>query len=66
MTALKDNLPLLLPLVAIDLGLLITALVSILRHHHFRYGNKVIWLIAIFAIHPFGAIAYLLFGREVQ
>ncbi|MDN6968341.1 PLDc_N domain-containing protein [Oenococcus sp. UCMA 17063] len=59
-----NNLPFLIPLAIVELVLLISALISILRHRHYRHGNRIIWIVLVLLIQPLGAIAYFLIGRE--
>jgi hypothetical protein len=61
---LKELLPLLIPLVLLQLGLMAAALVDLSRRERVRGGNKLIWGIAIVVINLFGPLAYFLFGRE--
>ncbi|WP_203641232.1 PLD nuclease N-terminal domain-containing protein [Levilactobacillus andaensis] len=61
-----NNLPLFVPLIVLELGLLIAALVSLYRRQTVRHGNRLIWTLAIVLVQPFGAIAYFIFGREVD
>ena len=60
-----NNVPLVVPLLLLELGLMITALVSVYRRTTLRHGNRLIWTLAIVLIQPFGAIGYFIFGREV-
>ncbi|WP_179394309.1 PLD nuclease N-terminal domain-containing protein [Lacticaseibacillus absianus] len=62
----QTYLPLLLPIIGIELILTVTAVVSILRHTHYAHGNRTLWLIVAIVIQPFGALAYFLFGREAD
>jgi hypothetical protein len=61
---LKDILPLLIPLVLLELGLMAAALVDLSRRERVRGGNKLIWVLAIVLVNLFGPLAYFLFGRE--
>ena len=55
----------LLPLVAIDLGMVVYSIVDLYRpERRVRGGNKTIWLVAILLISTLGWLAYLLAGRE--
>jgi len=56
-------LPLIAPLVVIQFGLMIAALVDLIRRPHTR-GPKWAWGIAIVAISMFGPLAYFIFGRS--
>jgi hypothetical protein len=57
-------LPFLIPVFIIELGLMVIALVDVVRRERVRGGNKVIWIIVIVLFSLIGPIAYLLFGRE--
>ena len=55
-------LPLIAPLVVIQLGLLVAGLVDLIRRQSTR-GPKWAWGIAIVAFSILGPLAYFLFGR---
>jgi FtsH-binding integral membrane protein len=55
-------IPLLIPVILIQLGLMIFALVDILKKKAAR-GNFVVWIIVIVVVNIFGPIAYFAFGR---
>ncbi|MHB1317407.1 MAG: PLD nuclease N-terminal domain-containing protein [Anaerolineae bacterium] len=61
---LKELLPLLIPLLLLELGLMAAALVDLSRRERVRGGNKLVWVLAIVLINLFGPLAYFLFGRE--
>lgn len=60
---LQEYLPLLLPLIIVELVLMITALVHVLRHNSYRFGNKVMWAIIVVVIQVFGPVVYFVLGR---
>lgn len=60
---LMENLPLLLPLILLELLLMITALVHVLRHPHYRFGNRILWVIIVVVIQIIGPVVYFAFGR---
>jgi hypothetical protein len=62
MNAILKYLPLLIPVVLIELTLLVVALVDLLRRQKTR-GPKWLWLIVILFIQIIGPIAYLFAGR---
>jgi hypothetical protein len=62
MDVILKNLPLLIPVVLIELTLLVVALVDLLRRQKTR-GPKWLWLIVILFIQIIGPIAYLFAGR---
>lgn len=61
-TVLK-NLPLIMPLIILQLILMITALIHVLRHPAVRIGNKTLWIIIIVFVNIIGPILYFLVGR---
>ncbi|MDY2734459.1 PLD nuclease N-terminal domain-containing protein [Intestinibacter sp.] len=58
-----NQLPLLLPLIILQFILAITALVHVLRHPNYRFGNKVIWVLVVLFVQFIGPIFYFVFGR---
>jgi len=63
MDVIREYLPLLIPLVVAQLGLAIVALIHALRHPHYRFGNKIIWILIIVLGQLIGPIVYFIFGR---
>ncbi len=57
-------LPLFIPLFLIEVGLMVIALLDIVRRERVRGGNKVVWILVVVLIGVVGPIAYLLFGRQ--
>ena len=53
----------LLPLIVIELVLMLTALVHVIRHQITGFGNKAIWVIIVVLIQVIGPILYFVFGR---
>ena len=60
---LKENLPIFLPLIILELLLMITAVRHVLKHPHYRFGNKAIWLFIVIVIQIIGPVFYFAFGR---
>ncbi|MEI2357420.1 PLDc N-terminal domain-containing protein [Mesobacillus zeae] len=63
---LKDSmeyLPIILPLLTLQLVLMITALIHLFKHPNVRRGNKVVWVIVVVFVNIFGPILYFLIGR---
>ena len=52
--ALKEYLPLLLPLIVAELALFVWALVHVLTHKTYKRGNRVLWLIVVIVMMNFG------------
>ena len=63
MNDIMNQLPLVLPLIILQFILAITALVHVLRHPNYRFGNKVIWVLVVLFVQFIGPIFYFVFGR---
>ncbi len=57
-------LAVLLPLILIEVGLLVWAVIDLVKREHVRGGNKLIWALVIIFISTLGPILYLVWGRE--
>jgi len=57
-------LPILIPLAVIQLGLMIAALVHILRHDTYKTGSRTLWLVLCICINIIGPILYFALGRS--
>jgi hypothetical protein len=57
-------LPMLIPIALLQLGLLVWALLDVIRRERVRGGNKVVWILVIVLINIIGPIVYFIFGRE--
>jgi hypothetical protein len=62
MELIKQYLPLLIPVVLIELGLMVIALVDLIRRSRTR-GPKWVWVLVIVLINFIGPIIYLVAGR---
>lgn len=63
MEELKEYLPFLIPIIIIQLVLQIVALVNVLKHPKYRFGNKAIWILVVLLGQIIGPIIYFAFGR---
>lgn len=63
MEMIQEYLPFLIPLVIAELALAITALVHVLKHPHYRFGNKPMWVVIVLFIQIIGPVVYFLIGR---
>lgn len=63
MDTLFKMLPLLTPILLLDLALAAAAVVHILRHPHYRFGNKMMWLVIAIILLLFGPVIYFVFGK---
>lgn len=59
-----DLLPILLPILALQLGLMISALVHLLRRKRVRRGSVALWVVLIVVVNIIGPALYFLLGRE--
>ena len=64
METFSQYLAFLIPLFLIQLALMITALVHILRHDTYKVGSKVIWIIIVLFVNIIGPILYFTIGRS--
>lgn len=61
----QDLLPVLIPLLIVELGLLAFTLYHIFTHDQYKHGNRVLWvIIAIVGMQFIGPILYFLLGKE--
>lgn len=60
---LFEILPLLVPVLLIDITLAVTAVRHVLRHPRYRFGNKTMWLVIVVVLLLFGPIIYFVFGK---
>lgn len=52
------------PLLLIELGLLVWAIVDLVKRDEVRGGNKLVWALVIILISTLGPIIYLVWGRK--
>ena len=63
LSELQQYIPLLIPVVLIQLGLMIAALVDLLRREQTR-GPKWAWVLVILFVNMIGPIIYFIAGRK--
>lgn len=56
-------LPFLIPVILIELGLLVAALIHILRHTTYKIGNRVIWIVVSIFVGIIGPVLYFTIGK---
>ncbi len=64
-TTIRQFLPLLIPIILIELGLMITALVDAIRRPRTN-GPKWLWILVIILINLIGPIVYFIVGRKEE
>ncbi|MFV0559515.1 MAG: PLDc N-terminal domain-containing protein [Enterococcus sp.] len=57
-------LPLLVPLLILQIGLAIYALIDIIRHPSYKRGNRYIWIPVVVLFSIIGPVIYFVFGKE--
>ncbi len=63
MEILQEYWPFLLPLFLVQLGLMITALVHVLRHPQYKFGSRALWIPVVVLFQIIGPVVYFVFGR---
>lgn len=63
MEKLMEYLPFLIPLLIVQFVLALTALIHVLKHPNYRFGNKIVWIIVVLLVSIIGPIFYFIFGR---
>lgn len=63
MEQLLTYLPFLIPVFVIELALAITALVHVIRHPHYKFGNRPVWVIIVLFVQIIGPVVYFIFGK---
>lgn len=63
MNTLFEILPLLIPILLIDIALAVGAVRHILRHPRYRFGNRTMWLVIAIVLLLFGPLIYFAFGK---
>ncbi|MDR2975377.1 MAG: PLD nuclease N-terminal domain-containing protein [Propionibacteriaceae bacterium] len=64
MNGIGEYVPFLIPLIIAQLVLMVVAIIHIVRHPHYRFGNMVVWIIVVAAIGFIGPVVYFVFGRD--
>ena len=62
-SVLAPYIPFLIPVAVIQLGLMIAALVHILRHKTYKAGNRVLWIVIVIVVNIIGPILYFTIGK---
>lgn len=61
---IKDLLPLLIPIIIIELVLVVIALMDLSKRQKVKGESKVVWVLIIIFINLIGPILYLVWGRH--
>ncbi len=60
---LTTYLPILIPLVILQVGLAIFAILDVIKHPHYKFGNRTLWILVCALISWIGPIIYFAFGK---
>lgn len=60
---LGEYLPFLIPLIIIQVTLGIIAVIHVLKHPNYKFGNKTIWILVVLLLNIVGPVIYFAFGR---
>jgi multisubunit Na+/H+ antiporter MnhG subunit len=60
---LSAYLPFVIPVAIVLVGFMLAAIIHILKHDNFRFGNKVIWIVISVVINIVGPVLYFVVGR---
>lgn len=63
MDIIQEYLLFFIPLVAIQIGLMLAALIHIIRHKTYRVGNRPIWIVVCICFNIIGPVLYFAIGR---
>lgn len=63
METFNEYLPFLIPVIIAQYALAIVALIHVIKHPNYRFGNKIMWMIIVLFIQIIGPILYFLIGR---
>ena len=64
MEVIREHLPILIPIVVLEVGLMIYSLSHLLKHNKFKFGNKAMWIAVVVLIQIIGPILYLTIGKD--
>jgi len=61
---IKEYLPFIIPLAAIQLTLMVTSLISVFKHKNYKCGNRTLWVVLCAVISIIGPVLYFAIGKE--
>lgn len=63
METIIEYLPFLIPIILIEIGLAITALIHVLKHPTYKFWNRTIWIFVVLLFQIIGPILYFTMGK---
>nr|WP_218956316.1 PLD nuclease N-terminal domain-containing protein [Peptoniphilus nemausensis] len=64
MDIVREYLPILIPIIILEVGLMIYSLRHVLKHDRYKFGSRTMWVLIVIFIQIIGPILYLTIGRE--
>nr|WP_322630776.1 PLD nuclease N-terminal domain-containing protein [Peptoniphilus coxii] len=64
MDIVREYLPVLIPIIILEIGLMIYSLRHVLKHDRYKFGSRTMWILIVVFIQIIGPILYLTIGRE--
>jgi len=61
---IMEYLPIILPLLLLQIILMVTALLHLVKNDRLDRNNKIVWALVIIFVNTIGPILYLIFGRK--
>ena len=66
MELIREYLPILIPIVVLEVGLMVYALRHLLKHNKYKFGNKIMWIVIVVLIQIIGPVLYLTIGTDSE
>lgn len=63
MNEILEYLPFIIPIIIVELVLMVVALIHLLKHKKFRFGNQILWILIVVLLQIIGPILYFTIGR---
>jgi hypothetical protein len=65
-TEIAKLVPILIPIILIELALMVAAIVDLIRHPETRILPRWVWILLVLFFQIFGPILYFVIGREQE
>lgn len=63
MSIVMEIMPILIPILIAEFILAIVSFIHVLKHPHYRFGNKAMWAVIVLFVMLIGPIVYFSFGK---
>lgn len=63
MEILREYAVILVPIIIVEMALMLTALIHVLKHKKYKFGSQVLWIVIVVFFQIIGPIVYFVFGR---